>query len=215
MRRLLAATYIVAIHCALLGLLIKPGLIDSVLTKVGIYEDHPKIAAKLRRNISVLEQQPAGSVVFLGDSITESLVADSVVPLSANLGIGGLTTSGLARHVRGYDLSTARAVSVAIGVNDVFAKRDAATVADDFAAILSAIPPHLPVIVSGVFPGPKLDQQAVEAVTGRISRSCARRQHCTFIATDSLPPDSFREDGIHLSKEGYGAWAEKLRAALE
>lgn len=171
---------------------------------------------------------PPGAVVFMGDSIVQSLATSAVAPSAVNYGIGTLSTTALLDHLAIYATSLQRASAVvfSIGVNDVATGR-AAGLAERYRMLLGAVPPRTPVVVSAI--GPVLRGEKALEMTGEIGRinkalreMCARREACRYVDTWALfagpengfDPGYFMADGLHLSRQGYDAWIGALRTAL-
>lgn len=139
---------------------------------------------------------PDGACLFLGDSLTQSLVVSTICDRAVNLGIGSQTTAQLAESMRAYPLERASRIYVMIGTND--------RGPPDYAAVAAQLPEGVPVTWSAPPSGP-----SPESV-------CASLPDCTFVDTPAaLAPlgDAAFLDGVHLSPEGYAAWASALTAA--
>ena len=93
--------------------------------------------------------------------------------------------------------------------------------------ILSAIPPHVPVVVSAVLPtdqsatGHKRNARIADLNEG-LARLCAARGRCYWVdsaaklvdAAGNLDLRYHDGDGVHLSQAGYAVWMADLRTAL-
>ncbi|RZA34346.1 MAG: hypothetical protein EOP92_16160 [Lysobacteraceae bacterium] len=172
---------------------------------------------------------PPGAVVFMGDSIVQSLATSAVAPYAVNYGIGTQTTAALLDHLAIYATSLQRASAVvfSIGVNDV-ANGRAAGLPERYRLLIDAVPPQTPVVVSAI--GPVIRGVNAVEMTGEIGRvnqtlkeMCARRAACRYVDTWALfagrengfNPRYFMADGLHLSRQGYNAWIGALRTALQ
>jgi lysophospholipase L1-like esterase len=169
-------------------------------------------AAHSRMDVSV----PAGSVLFLGDSNTFTLVTAAVAPLSVNYGIGSLRSDQLLAAMPIYhSMTRARAVSIMIGTNDVLEGLSAG-LQDRYARILDQIPSGVSVVLSSIPPieRPGLREQAQQAAQAARRASEGR---CRFVDLHSALegiPGALTDDGVHLDVKGYAIWAELLRRAL-
>ncbi len=165
------------------------------------------------------------AVVFIGDSLVSGLAVSSIAPNSENLGIGGDTLERVIYRLERYDLSRARAVILAVGINNRH-KRYAGFSAT-YARALALIPSHVPVIASAILP---IDEWARnEAGVNALSReanhaiatACSARPRCVFVdpglrmlgANGGLR-EGLATDGMHLSAEGFVLYGDALREAL-
>jgi lysophospholipase L1-like esterase len=174
----------------------------------------------MRLSQTWLEPQiPSGAVIFLGDSITQGLLVESVASPAVNLGIGGDTTVGVMARLPDHpSLWTARAIVLAIGVNDL-ALRSNEEIAAGIGSILYALP--VPVIVSAVLPIGIDGFERVAPLNERIVSTVARYPNAVFVDVHGLSdtdgrlrPEMSAGDGVHLSLTGYQCWTAALRAAL-
>lgn len=169
---------------------------------------------------------PDGAVVFIGDSMTQGLNCTSICSYAVNFGIGGDTTVGVLKRIPKYkSLKRASACVLAIGVNDLL-RRDNDEIRRNFDAILKAVPPHLPIVVSGVLPvDERVDNawsgfnQRIRDLNGGIKSLCdAQASRCRFVdsgprlvdTSGNLAEEYHEEDGVHLTANGYRIWIEDL-----
>jgi hypothetical protein len=154
------------------------------------------------------EQQPAGIVVFLGDSLTQGLAVDAVSPLAVNYGVAGAKSSDLVPAVRQLgSLKRARAVALMIGTNDV-GRGVVDGIEGRLRAISASIP--VPVIWTEIPPHSGGDVSAVNAAAAKV---CAERPDCTFLRMGWGAAD-MATDGVHLSPEGRARWIARLREVV-
>jgi len=166
-----------------------------------------------------------GAVWVLGDSLAQQMDVGQLSPRAVNFGIGGDTLAGLRARLASYPgLAEGAAAVLIIGTNDLAGTTPEAA-AEAFGALLAALPPRLPLVVSAVLP---VDEAAAPALAGRNARAaafnalaaqrCVARPGCRFIDPGpqmrgpggGLAPALHRGDGLHLSPAGY----EQLLAAL-
>ncbi len=177
---------------------------------------------------SVDDSLPDGVTVFIGDSITQGLATAAVSELSVNYGIGSDTTVGVLERLPIYNsMETAKAIVIAIGVNDL-SRRENHVILENYDNILKRIPPQTNVVVSAVHP---IDEKfaSVKAKNSRIrelntSLEMLAEKYQNTIFTNSatkmgdidgnLLPEYHIGDGVHLSSEGYEVWISKLKASL-
>ncbi len=236
-------------HPAVIGCLLATCLVAvSVILMLVVLQ--PDLAIRLnRRLLPHAEQQPSAfwsesvayqvrldataelAVFFIGDSLVQSLHVGGIVAGAVNYGIGNDTIAGVRRRVPLYhSLATARAIVMAIGVNDL-AMHDAPAAASDYAELLSELPPHVPLVVSAVLP---IDERRLKSRPSALSngqiarfnvaieRLCARLERCIFVdvGTELRDPEGRLAeifhvgDGVHLSAPGYRLWSAALSRAL-
>ena len=69
---------------------------------------------------SKIDLRPNQTIVFIGDSIIQGLYVSAVTENGVNFGISGDTTAGVLERIDKYTiLNKARAVVIAIGINDI------------------------------------------------------------------------------------------------
>jgi lysophospholipase L1-like esterase len=182
-----------------------------------------------RERLSLFAAMPAreGGTVFLGDSLTDrgewaETFGDAAI---RNRGVAGDTTRGvLARIDDVAGLKPAR-VFLQIGVNDLGDGEAVPAVAERYAAIVVALrarAPQAKLHCESVFP--VRESLAPRAITGAKIRALneaiariAAENACAYVdvATALAGPDGgleprFTLDGMHLTGEGYAAWAKAI-----
>jgi lysophospholipase L1-like esterase len=146
-----------------------------------------KYIAERRELLRVADaNKPPNSIVFLGDSLTESL-ATSNIPNAVNYGIGWSTTHDLNERMSDYDFSTASVVLM-IGTND---------------ANMGIAPEriNLPDVAVLWYAAPNIPSEGFK-------KQCAEHPKCRFIELDF--GHHFLPDGVHLDPEGHKIWLESL-----
>lgn len=152
--------------------------------------------------------QPAGAVVFLGDSLTQGMPVLAVADRALNYGVSGQTAKGLLEAMPTYGaVRRARLVVLTIGTNDVGNRTPLSEVEATLRALSAAIPGAL--VWNGVPPTKKGDVGPINALVRRL---CAERADCRYTETPFQASD-FR-DGTHLTREGYARWVASLGAAV-
>lgn len=173
---------------------------------------------------------PEGAVLFIGDSITQGLCTAAVCERGVNYGIGSDTTVGVLQRLPEYrSMDRARAVVVAIGVNDL-RRRDNAALLENYRKIAAAVAERAPLLFSAVLPLDerlKEDNRGVNArireLNAGLAALCAERGDCRVVdvfdalldTEGSLATAHHTGDGVHLSDKGYAVWITALRGALE
>jgi len=175
---------------------------------------------------------PPGSVIFIGDSITQGLCVDAVANPAVNFGIGSDTTVGVLNRLPKYRcLEGASAVVLAIGINYLTTEGSDNTLKDNYRRILSAIPPKVPIVVSAVLPVdetllPRKNQHItnlrIANLNDYLKTLCQTDARCVFVDTGAKLKNNvgglnstFHDgDGVHLNSKGYIIWIEELRNTL-
>lgn len=170
----------------------------------------------------------SGSVIFLGDSITQGLNVSAVTKQAINYGIGMDTSYGLLKRVPQYkSLTEASTVVIAIGINDLIrVKRSPAEILKNYKTILENLPKKANVIMQAVFPvdetkGTTGTNSRIIQLNGMLKTLAEEKGH-TLINIKELflnNEGNLKEvlhvgDGLHLSSEGYKLWITALNQTL-
>lgn len=190
--------------------------------------------ARVGHHALSLEQVPPRPLVLIGDSITQGLEAQHLDPNAVNYGINGDTTLGVRQRLSLYRpvLKQARAVVLAIGINDL-RFRSNQELLTNYSAILASLPP-VPVLVSGILPvaegargsvdGLRGYNQRIQAVNQALKQELAGQARRHFVDhSASLDRDGDGQldrqfhcgDGLHLNARGYDRWVQNLRQHLD
>ena len=189
---------------------------------------------RVGRHALSLGQVPPRPQVLIGDRITQGLDAQRLDPNAVNYGINGDTTLGVRQRLSLYNpvLKQARAVVLAIGINDLRFRSNQELLAN-YWAILATLPP-VPVLVSGILPvaegamgrvyclrGYNQRIQAInQALKQELAGQAGRRfvDHSASLGRDGdgqLDRQFHCGDGLHLNARGYDRWAQNLRQHLQ
>lgn len=170
----------------------------------------------------------AGSVVFIGDSITEICPLGKLFPDTrcANRGISGDTSRGMLFRLKEdvLDLHPCGVVLLC-GTNDMMLPGASPEgTADNVKAIVTAIHASAPaarIAVLRIMPTAKTDAKTVAAFNAATDRAVAGLPFCLRVDTYApfLKPDgafdaSCFRDGVHPGPKGYALYAQALRPAL-
>lgn len=198
-----------ALHAAFAYLVLKDDVPARIAVRLGILTtpDWPGVELIQETHRKLDGLVPAGSAIFLGDSITEGLDTSSVVAASINYGIGGQRSDQLLKAMPVYtSMDRASVVVITIGTNDVLQGRTKG-IEQRYRAILSSVPPRVRVVLSAPPPMPDRD---VQPVVTAARAACMEDRRCTFV---DVPPLDLL-DGVHPSPTGYSTWAGLLRATI-
>lgn len=170
---------------------------------------------------------PKGSIFLIGDSITQGLCSTCIAPDVANYGIGTDTTYGMLSRLPQYEsLKYAKAVMLAVGVNDIPIREDKEIISNLSDIILSL--KHTEVLVSAILPvdenfcSKSLNNSRIQRINGGIKKVCEVYAHCTFFDSSSrlygeaggLKNTYHDGDGLHLNSNGYQVWIDDIQGVL-
>jgi lysophospholipase L1-like esterase len=174
-------------------------------------------------------------ILFFGDSITEGWRFAGVshwerllAPLGAiNLGVWGDRTEHLLWRIERLPLEQAepRGVVVLIGANNLLSMRPGNTARGVEAVIrrLRIRLPDTPIMLLAIFPAghePGPHRERIIAVNRQIARAAAESGVRyldigeRFVDADGRIPEALMPDGLHLTTEAYGLWAEAMTPVL-
>ncbi|WMS86187.1 GDSL-type esterase/lipase family protein [Pleionea litopenaei] len=166
-------------------------------------------------------------MVFLGDSLTESMPVSSVFENAINYGIKQDTTYGLLLRVQEYTaLEKARGIVVAIGINDFWRGRTNRDLVSNIEKIIEALPENKLIIVYGLLPVDENQgwhgwNKRIVIVNQELEKSL-NQKHVNFFdignelkgKDGNLAPKFHVGDGVHLSNDGYRVWLTHLKRAI-
>lgn len=174
-----------------------------------------------------------GSVIFLGDSLTQALNVTAITPKAINYGIGMDTSLGLLQRISHYQsLSKASRVVIAIGLNDLLrVKRPPEAILENYQRLLDQLLAmgvrRETVVIQALLP---VDERISELVglNAKIRQTNALLQPFAeengylfvsawerFVGTDgNLQKTLHVGDGLHLSDEGHRRWIEFIKGMI-
>ena len=226
MKKIVLASWLFLVHAGLLyfviALLVFPHWLGSNSTaNANSAQEHFKNMLRAHKSTDPFVEK--GSVIFIGDSITEGLNTAAVSAKAVNYGISYDTTDGVLKRLSAYkSVNHASLVVLAIGVNDmVYISADKA--AKNYEKILSSIPENIPVVISAVFPvdervgwqglNPKINQlnQHIKNLAGTEERFYWLDINDQMSDSDGNLSPTMHYDGVHLSRQGYRQWIDALK----
>lgn len=169
----------------------------------------------------------ADRVVFLGDSITEQGVWEQWFPElpTLNRGIGGNAIYQVLERLDNAIVSP-RAISLLIGTNDLHGlgrSADVGEIATEMRDLVRRIrekAPTAPLLVNSVLPRSAYFAARIRSLNARY-RQVSIDEGAAYVdvwpalaGPDGAIRRAYTSDGLHLSGEGYRAWAEVLRPHL-
>jgi lysophospholipase L1-like esterase len=182
-----------------------------------------------RTSFAATAQQDQGSVVFLGDSITQGW-GDRLIPSFpelhvSNRGISGDTSRGVLVRLPEDVLSLhPRAVVLLIGTNDLEEGAAPEVIAGNVKLVIESLRQHdpaMPVVLCAVFPSSAAKKRPVDQIKrlNELYREIMRDQpQVTYLDTWTLfanargdaKPEEF-PDLLHPNSTGYAKWTAALR----
>lgn len=223
--------YILLIHLVLALVFLRPDIIRRIEVKLGIPGSqlkyfHNKMVGYHRGMDSSI---PDNAVLFIGDSITQSLATSAISPYSVNLGIGSDTTSGVLNRLGIYNaIDRAKLVVIGIGINDLHQNVSSIETQSNYRKILESIPSNISVLVTSVLPiglnaeKKRFNNESIHSLNLFIESTVEAFENVTYLNSHTaladhagyLKPAHHNGDGIHLSDEGYQVLIEQLKNRL-
>lgn len=223
--------YLIVLHLALGLVLMKSDFLQRVRSYLG--ELPPELSTHYHSMLayhSLMDNQaPEGAILFIGDSITQSLAVTNIAPKSINYGIGSDTTLGVLQRLGVYkSLGRAEVIVLAVGLNDL-KRRDPDAIVRNYAQILKRLPQDAGVIISAIHPvdeakrGPQQSNRRIRQVNQGLERLASSDPRWVYTdagrrlgdSRGNLKPAYHVGDGVHLSAAGYAIWTEALKAAID
>lgn len=166
-----------------------------------------------------------GTVVFIGDSITEGGIWSEWFPGIAvsNRGISGEISADVLRRID-TAIHQPRAVFLLIGVNDINRLVPLQTIVDNIRAILLEIgrrAPGAPVFLQSVMPAAPKNIRRIQMLNAQLVPLAAETGASYIDLWPALAADDdtlrmeFTGDRLHLNGAGYKAWTDVLRPYVE
>lgn len=235
-RKVSLLLWLLAVHAFALLAMLETDLLYRIDRKLGMGLLSPPEMTEYHENMlgSHLQMDGSvanGSVIFLGDSLTQGLNVAAVSTTQAdstpaiNYGIGMDTTLGLLTRVPQYSsLKNASQIVICIGINDLIrTTRSDAEILENYQRILEALPNDVPVLIQTLFP---VDERVgmhgfntrIRALNSALAQLAEREGHGfldvhrAVVGEDgNLKAALHTGDGVHLSTAGYAVWIEMLK----
>ncbi len=171
---------------------------------------------------------PPGSVVLVGDSLTQFGPWDELLPGVRNRGISGDTIAKVRARIGSIMAARPATVFLMVGVNDVHLSGDIGSMVADYGSLLDdmrAAAPAARIYVETLFP---VDEaRCRNSSNARLSafnagiRDAAAARGCPVLDTGialadnagALRSDCCVSDGKHISGHGYRLWSDVIAAA--
>jgi len=230
--KLLSIFYLVALHVIVGVAVVKTDIIQRVQVKLGFEVMRPELTphyeAMLAFHRRVDANLPAGSVLFIGDSLVQGLTVGAIHSQSVNFGIGQDTTLGVLNRIPHYrSIAKSKLIVLAVGVNDLKRRSDDEII-ENYGKIVALIPHNIPILFSGIFPVDEVKSNLIgyNARINRINRGlnklCADSPRLYYFSMSDFIQDSHGEldddyhigDGMHLNSLANAAWISRLKALI-
>lgn len=219
MKRFVLFAYVAAVHAALAAVAFVPRLASSIQYKLGIFDASPVREAQDVLALRLDPVVPAGSAIFLGDSITQALPVSAVATRAVNFGIGSQNTQQLSAMLSRLNSQRfAARVYLNIGTNDIGPHKSGYS-AEDMATLIALIPTTVPLVWSSIMPRAGLEKE-IGVANRSIASMCAARPLCTYVDTHATmtteagtPQPDIYIDSVHPNAKGYSLWIAAMKAA--
>jgi len=194
--------------------------------------------AAIKKEIAALPADTTGTIVMLGDSITQGFFNGSMPKTIdgitvVNEGISGdqidrpTSNTGVVTRLDLVKQAKPAVVFVLIGINDMWGGKETpeATITqyEDMAKKLKATVPDAKIVYQSIFPTSKKNaylNEGVKKVNERI-KQLASESGDMYLDMHPILADEkgelkaeFTGDGVHLTKAGYDAWLKKLNEVV-
>ncbi len=134
---------------------------------------------------------PDNAVIFIGDSLTQSLAVAAISPLSVNYGIGNDTSIGVLRRIDEYrSIKRSRIIVVAIGINDLKIGRTKEEILYYFEEIIKKINYKKMVIFNSIHPVDEKLQgkknrtnKMISSINDGLEKICSKYPNVYFLNT--------------------------------
>ena len=223
MRKFYAAVIVLAVLGA--ACIFARGQIVRTLVKLGIIDSY------YVRKVKSFQAMPRelDRIIFLGDSITDFVNFDEVLPSYRiiNRGIAGDTTSGVLRRLGEVISLRPEKLFLLIGTNDLGQDVWPEAIARNIREIVSRVQaksPQTRIYLQAVFPTRHNSSRPNELIQELNSgiRVIAEELNCTFIDlypllldAEGLLAEEYTLDGLHLSDKAVAKWMEFITPYLD
>lgn len=189
----------------------------------------PYYNKKVSMHLAVDSKISDGSIVFIGDSIIQSLPVYSITEKGLNLGIGGDTTVGVLNRISKYGVvERAGAIVIMVGINDI-PIRSNEEIIENYRKIAKLLPDDIPIYFSSILPvDEKVENRRqnarIDKLNSALNSMCSRYDNFFFTDTASglkdhksgnLKSECHKGDGLHLNELGYKKLIVSLSVILD
>jgi lysophospholipase L1-like esterase len=156
----------------------------------------------------------SGSVIFLGDSITQGMSVSDISNKSVNFGLGGDTSQNLLSRITTMkSIKNAEKIIIEIGINDI--QQGLKNTVKNVDSILNLIDADVPVFLLAILPVDESKTKKINKIititNTKYKKICVQKENCTFIenyqrlmnSEQQLNSQYHSGDGVHLNESGY------------
>jgi len=231
--KLLSIFYLVTLHVIVGVVVVKTDIVQYVQAQLGVEVMGPELTPHYETMLAFHQRVdanlPSGSILFIGDSITQGLAVTAIHPQSVNFGIGGDTTFGVLNRLPHYtSVAKSKLIVIAVGINDLKRRKDDEII-ENYKKVAGLIPDEIPVLFSGVFPVDEVRSDLIgynariNRINRRLNKLCVDSPRLYYFSMSDFVQDSNGEldddyhigDGIHLNSLANAAWISRLKALIE
>ena len=225
--------YLVSLHLFLIVILVKSNTISLVERKLGIPSPSTELTSYYKTLVVFQQRIDKNSldkaIIFIGDSHTQGLSTTAIHTNSINFGIASDTTIGVLNRIPLYSsIKHAKAIVLAVGINDLFIRTNSDTL-KNLKQILKLLPKRIPVIVCAIFPVAQLAPEKsnlnkrIKSLNSEIKKLTQQNKNLHFLSINKLLLNGGHTlskqyhigDGIHLNTAGYKLWINELHKKLK
>ena len=226
----LLLTYFLLLHFIITILLFKTDFVSKFKARLGFNVESSEFNPFYQNMVAFHARQdknvPTGSILFFGDSIAQGLAVTAVDKYAVNFGIGHDSSLSLLKRLPLYSsVQRAGLIVLTIGINDVLRNRPDSEIIDNYKKIIAFIPPHIPVVITPIFPIDELAlkkpeyNKRIDLLNDSIKKLCELSKEINCLETWQTLRDSDNNladiyhtgDGLHLSPQGNKVWIERLK----
>lgn len=170
--------------------------------------------------------QADGDYIFFGDSLVQGMSPYGLKVKFVNMGVGGYTIKQISELLSEFDVNSYKGVILEGGVNDSLGKKSIEEISEDYKNLFDHVGSSINIYAIKTLPitlGVRTDfvevNKRIEKVNEIITNLCTSKNKCKLI---SVPKDFnedgsktlYRNDGVHLNKDGYLAWKKEINSSL-
>ncbi len=225
--------YLILLHAFVALVLVKSDFITRVGKTIGLQNTPQELTSHYYEMLAYHKRMdgsvPDNAIIFIGDSITQSLAVSAITPSGVNYGIGKDTSIGVLNRITQYSsIPRANIVVIAIGINDL-KRRDVNSITDNYTKIINAIPKDIQIIFNAVHPvneffslHPGRKNAYIQQLNLNLKSICSKFTNVHFMDISQLLADNRQNlsnkfhtgDGIHLNHNGYAIWINSLKEMI-
>jgi len=168
-------------------------------------------------------------ILFVGDSMIQSMNVSYVTNSGVNFGIAGDTINGVVKRLKDLSsVSRAKVIVVAVGINDIGQGAGKEKIIESYSKLFKLLKGR-PIVLSGILPVDTLQtekwnkyfsNQFISKINTALESMCKNNGSCLFtnpsidLNEKNLNPDYHIGDGLHLNQVGYAIWVKYLKKGI-